>query len=301
MKPNGDSYKSLLPEVKGSYRFNSQLRNWFNTDSYAEIIFRPQDIDDLQYFLKNFSKKEDIKIIGAASNIIFKNKVTKGVIIKLTAKFSLIKHKQNIIEIGTATLCKNAAQYSQNNSLTNLEFMTGIPGSIGGAIAMNAGCYGSEISDFLISATALDLNGNIINLTNNDFGFHYRGSHLIKKQGHNLIFTSAKFQCQPQSSQIIANKIAEFEKNRQESQPIRAKTGGSTFKNPKNHKAWELIDKSGCRGLKFNDAQISNKHCNFLINTNNASGKDLITLINQVQDKVKKQQNINLETEIKII
>lgn len=305
MKPNGTSYdtsyKKFLPDVRGSYRFNAPLRNWFNTESYAEVIFKPKDIEDLSYFLKNFKEKKDIKIIGATSNILFKDKVTNGVIIKLSNAFTTISHQGNIIEIGTATLCKNAAKYGILNSLSNLEFMTGVPGSIGGALAMNAGCYGSETSDFLVSAKAVDLDGNILNFKNEDFGFYYRGNKLCKTQQGNLIFTSAQFQCLKKEPRIISNKIAEFEKKREESQPIRAKTGGSTFKNPPNHKAWQLIDEAGCRGLKYNDAQISKKHCNFLVNTGNATGQDIITLIKQVQGKVKKEFNIDLETEIKII
>ncbi len=321
--------RNILPQVRGSYRFNTLIKNWFDVKTYAEIIFKPKDQEDLVYFLKNFSQKDLIKIIGATSNIIFQNEVTEGLIIKLSSGFSYINicdnelsqdllsksplsfvkkaaidHSQiSILDIGAATLCKNVANFTQSNSLSNLEFLTGIPGSIGGAIAMNAGCYGGEISNFLLLATAIDLNGVIHQFSNQDFGFYYRGSRLCKERSGELIFISARFACHKKDSELVAQTINQFNQAREESQPIRAKTGGSTFKNPVNSskKAWQLIDQANCRGLKMNDAQISEKHCNFLVNQGHASGQDIVNLIEKVQQQVKNFTGEDLEMEIKII
>ncbi len=294
---------NILPKVSGSYRYNSLIKNWFDTKTTAEVIFKPKDQDDIINFLKNFHKKDLIKIIGATSNIVFQNELVKGVIIKLPASFAGLEIvEDDILNVGGANLCKNVTNFLLENSLSNLEFLTGIPGSIGGAVAMNAGCYGSKIKDFLISATAIDLNGNLHQFSNQDFGFFYRGSNLVRERGQELIFISAKFKCAKNCQSEIAKKIAEFNQKREESQPIRAKTGGSTFKNPANSdkKAWQLIDEAGCRGLKVGDAQISTKHCNFLINTGNATGQDIVDLIKMVQDRVKLTSKIKLETELKI-
>ena len=178
-----------------------------------------------------------------------------------------------------------------------LEFLSGIPGSIGGAIAMNAGCYGCDISQNLISATVIDYEGNFHELTNQDFGFVYRGNNLSKK----YIIIAGKFKINNSTTQEIAYKISELQKARENAQPIRAKTGGSTFKNPPNNKAWELIDAIGFRGKSIGDAQISQKHCNFLINNNNASAQDLVNLGEEARKKVFEEFKINLEWEIKIL
>lgn len=298
-KKINDASDINLPNILGSYRFNSKINNWFDTESYAEVIFKPKNEEDLINFLKNISKEKRINIVGAASNIIFKDKITNGVIIKLSAEFAKIKHCNDIITAGAAAFCRNVAIYGKNNSLANLEFLSGIPGTIGGAIAMNAGCYGGEISDFLIEAKALDINGNLIILKNEDFGFFYRGSNLIKNK--ELFFLSASFQCVKQDEKIIDQKINDLVNNREKTQPIRAKTGGSTFKNPQDCKAWELIDKAGYRGFELNNVKVSDKHCNFLINLGNASGDDIIKLIKIIQDDVKAKFDTVLETEIKII
>jgi UDP-N-acetylmuramate dehydrogenase len=289
--------KSQLPTVAGEYRFNAKINNWFDLKGKAEILFRPKNIEDLIYFLQNISPEINIQIIGAGSNVIIADEGVKGILIKLPASFSEIKHEEDFINIGSASLCVNVAQYCKNFGLGGLEFLSGIPGSIGGAIAMNAGCYGGEVSQNLISATAIDYNGNFYEIKNQDFGFFYRGNKLAKK----YIFIDGKFKINKSNSQEVANKILELQKNREISQPIRAKTGGSTFKNPLNNKAWELIDAIGFRGKSIGDAQISQKHCNFLINNGNASAQDLITLGEEARKKVFKKFKINLEWEIKIL
>lgn len=291
----------ILPQVRGIYRANAELKNWFNISAAAEILFRPKDIADLQHFLKNIPKEVPVTILGAASNVIIKDKGIAGVTIRLGGEFAKISHENNLVKVGAACLCANAALYSKNAALTNLEFLTGIPGSIGGAIAMNAGCYGSDISQILISAKAVDFDGNLIELNKvEDFGFSYRENKIAK----NFIFVEALFKGLESDFDTIEKKINEFNRNRESSQPIRAKTGGSTFKNPveqSEKKSWQLIDEAGCRGLSKKDAQISEKHCNFMINNGNASAQDLIDLGTEVQKSVKEKTGITLEWEIKIL
>jgi UDP-N-acetylmuramate dehydrogenase len=299
-----------LPKVRGTYRINAELKNWFNIKAKAEILFRPKDIADLQHFLKNIPQEIPLTILGAASNVIIKDSGIKGVTIRLGGEFAQISHNQNFIIVGAACLCGNVALYSKNVALSGVEFLTGIPGSIGGAIAMNAGCYDSDISQTLISAKAVDFKGNLVELKNlsedisqsqkSDFNFSYRKNKIAQ----NFIFVESKFKCVESDSEIIAQKINELNLRRETTQPIRAKTGGSTFKNPLNQttkKSWQLIDEAGCRGLNKNDAQMSEKHCNFMINNGNASAQDLIDLGNEVKRKVKEKTNIDLEWEIKIL
>lgn len=287
----------ILPPVRGIYRENAELKSWFDVGGKAEILFRPADIKDLQDFLKNCPKEIPINILGAASNVIIRDEGVKGVVIRLSGEFAKVSHNEDIVTAGAATLCGNVALYSKNAALDNLEFFTGIPGSIGGAIAMNAGCYGSDIAQTLISATALDFDGNLIELKNSDFGFVYRGNKIAKK----FIFVEGVFQAAKSTSEIVAEKIAKLNQQREQAQPIRSKTGGSTFKNPENHKAWQLIDEAGCRGMIQGGAQISEKHCNFMINTGKASAQNLIDLGNKVRKLVKENSRVDLEWEIKIL
>lgn len=273
-----------LPKIHGVYRQNCKIKTWFDVGGNAEIVFKPADIDDLKFFLKNISKKIAINIIGAGSNVIISDEGIKGAVIKLDSSFAKINCQNNILNVGSAMLCGNVALYCKNNGLSNLEFLTGIPGSVGGALAMNAGCYGSDISQFLISAKAINYQGEVFEIANKDFGFFYRGNKIAKE----FIFVEASFDVKKSSPEQVLQKIVQFQTQREIAQPIRAKTGGSTFKNPLNLKAWELIDKSGCRGLTIGDAQVSTKHCNFLINKGNAKASDLINLGNEVKKKLKK-------------
>ena len=296
-----------LPQVRGSYRFNAELKNWFNVGGPSEVLFRPADIDDLQNFLKNFTQEIPLTILGAASNVIIADEGIKGVVIKLPGEFAKITCADEVVTVGCATLCGNVALHSRENALAGLEFFTGIPGSIGGAIAMNAGCYGSDVSQILLSVSAIDFAGNWHEFKASDFNFFYRGSELISNAKNNfsggLVFVEAKFKGQKSTKEEVAAKIAQCNEQREAAQPIRAKTGGSTFKNPKNSekRAWQLIDEAGFRGKKKGDAQISEKHCNFMINTGKASARDLIDLGNEVRDAVKNNSGIELEWEIKIL
>jgi len=289
--------KSKLPNVNGEYRFNAKISNWFDLPGRAEVLFRPKDSNDLSYFLKNISPKINVQIIGAGSNVIVADEGVKGVLIKLPSSFAEIYHEDDTITIGSASLCINVSQYCKKFGLGGLEFLSGIPGSIGGAIAMNAGCYGSDISKNLISASIIDYEGNFFELKNSDFGFKYRGNNLLKK----YIFIAGKFKIFKSTSEEISHKIEELQTARENAQPIRAKTGGSTFKNPPNKKAWELIDAIGFRGKSIGDAQISEKHCNFLINKKNASAHDIIKLGEETRKKIFEKFGIDLEWEIKIL
>lgn len=286
-----------LPPVRGTYRKNAELKTWFDVGGRAEIMFRPLDLDDLQNFLKNCPKEIPVQILGAGSNVIISDDGVKGVVIRLPGEFAKISADGDLVRAGAAALCGNVALSCKNYALSGLEFFSGVPGSIGGAIAMNAGCYGSDVEENLISATALDHQGNLHELKNSDFGFFYRGSRISK----NFIFIEGLFRATKSTSEEVAKKISELNQQRETAQPIRAKTGGSTFKNPQEKRAWQLIDEAGCRGKIIGDAQISEKHCNFMINRGKARAQDLIDLGNEVKRLVKEKSKIDLEWEIKIL
>lgn len=302
--------KTFLPnDIRGEYRFNAKIVNWFGIDSIAEVLFKPLDFADLQYFLQNIPQEIKINILGAASNVIIKEPILNGVLIRLGRNFDkitvedLVQNSINevTVTIGAGALCNNTSLYLANNGISGLEFFSGIPGNVGGAIFMNAGCYEGEVAHSLISITTTDYQGNLQVFTKKQCGFSYRFNQLMQEK--KLIILEAKFLLKKGKSTEILEKIKQLQQKRQDSQPIRAKTGGSTFKNPINShkKAWQLIDESGCRGLSYNDAKISEKHCNFLINQNNASAADILTLIKTVQLKVFAETKIMLELEIKII
>ncbi len=286
-----------LPKIRGQYRENAELKTWFDVGGNAEIMFRPADLDDLCDFLKNCPKEIPIQILGAGSNVIISDEGVKGVLIRLPGEFAKISQNGDLIKAGASALCGNVALFSKNCALSGLEFFTGIPGSVGGAIAMNAGCYGSDVSQVLVSATAVDREGNLHQLSNFDFGFFYRGNKVAKK----FFFVEAVFKLIKSSSEEVAKKISELNLQRENAQPIRAKTGGSTFKNPEGKKAWQLIDEAGCRGKIIGDAQISEKHCNFMINRGSARAQDLIDLGDEVKKSVKEKSGVELEWEIKIL
>jgi UDP-N-acetylmuramate dehydrogenase len=297
-----------LPQVRGTYRQNAELKNWFGVEAKAEILFKPADIADLEHFLQNRSQEIPLIILGAASNVIIDG-VVKGVVIRLGGEFAKISHSDEIVTVGAAALCGNVALHSKNAALAELEFFTGVPGSIGGALAMNAGCYGSDVSKTLIKATALDFAGKTHVFTNEDFEFFYRGSVLMKRAKKDfsggIIFVNAEFKAVKSTFDEVAKKIFELNQQRENAQPIRAKTGGSTFKNPDasvtDKRAWQLIDEAGCREMSQGDAQISQKHCNFMINRGSASARDLIDLGDKVKNLVKQKTGVDLEWEIKVV
>jgi UDP-N-acetylmuramate dehydrogenase len=290
-----------LPKIRGIYRPNAKLPNWFDVGGNAELLFRPKDIDDLQYFLQNIDRKIKISILGAGSNVIISDDGVKGVVIRMGREFAKIaiveKDNKFFISAGSSASCLNVANFAKNNAFKGVEFLSGIPGSIGGAIAMNAGCYDGEISKILCSAIALNYQGQKYIFENSQFNFSYRNNELAK----NYIFVEGLFAIEKSSFEEVEKKMQELQIKRENSQPIRAKTSGSTFKNPQGKKAWELIDAIGFRGKKKGQAQFSQKHCNFLINVDNASAQDLIDLANEAKSEVLKKFSINLEWEIKIL
>ena len=289
-----------LPEIKGKYRENADVGKmcWFKTSAIAEILFIPQDIEDLEYFLLNKPRDLPVYIMGAGSNLLIRDGGIKGVMIRLGSGFNYIEHEDNDIMVGGACSDLNLATYVTKNSIAGLEFFAGIPGSIGGALAMNAGAYNNDISSVLVETKAISmLTGEMKAFQNREIGYRYRGKNLSDE----WIFYEAKLRGQKGDKAEILKVIGNIQKQRSSTQPIKSKTGGSTFKNPSNHKAWQLIDQCGLRGMRQGDAKFSELHCNFLVNEGNAKTSDLEFLIETAKERVKEKFNIDLEKEIKII
>ena len=275
--------------------------SWFNLGGNAEYFYKAKDKDQLIEFLRE-TKKEKIKttILGAGSNTLFRDKGVKGVVIKLGKFFSFTKIvDKDILEVGAATLDRKVANFAKDNNLKNLEFLSCIPGSIGGAIVMNSGCYENDISKVLLSVRAININEiSEIEIKRDDIKFLYRGTNLPD----DIIIISAKFKCAVGKKEEIEKKQLNFIERKKLSQPSQIKTCGSTFKNiNEDKKAWMLIKESGCDQFKEGDAIISQKHCNFFVNNGNAKSSDIENLIKKVQKKVYQKTGVNLELEIKIV
>jgi len=273
--------------------------NWFNLGGPAKILFKLQSIDELKRFLKDNKKKNHkIHILGAGSNTLFRDGGFDGIVIKLGNNFSYTKLiKEDEIEVGAATMDRKLSDFATENSLSGFEFLSCIPGSIGGAIVMNGGCYGEDVSKIFSSLKAINFKGEIESFNKDQIKFFYRGNNLKE----NLIILSAVFKGKISNKKKIFERQTNLINKKKESQPTRVKTCGSTFKNPANQKAWELIKLSKCSDLKMGGASISQKHNNFFLNNGNASSSDIESLIHQVKDKVFKKTGIELELEIKII
>ena len=273
--------------------------NWFNLGGPAEIFFKPQNETELKNFLIDIGNKDKkIHILGAGSNTLFRDHGFEGIVIKLGKGFSHARILDNKkIEVGAATLDRQVSEFAYKNSLSGFEFLSCIPGSIGGAIAMNSGCYGYEISQIFSSLKAITLNGELKILNKDELKFFYRGSNLDK----NLIVLSVILEGYPSDKDSIDSKKIKLLNEKKKSQPSKIKTCGSTFKNPINNKAWKLIKLSECTDLKIGGASISKQHCNFFLNEGEASSSDIENLISEVKNKVFKKTGINLELELKII
>mgnify|MGYP006086606943 CR=1 FL=1 len=270
--------------------------SWFNLGGKAEIFLKPDNEDQLEKFLKGNNKL--ITILGAGSNTIIRDGGIKGVTIKLSPRFSYVNLiDKNIIEVGAGTLDKKFSNFATENSLSGFEFLSCIPGSIGGGIKMNCGCYGFTISDNLISIMTIDYKGNKKKIDKEQINFFYRGCNLDE----NLIILSAKFKGKIDDKKRIIAKQEELLKAKKKSQPKQVKTCGSTFKNPNNIKAWKLIKDSGCENMSVGNAKVSEKHCNFFINDGNTTSQEVEELITKVKNKVFEKTGTNLELEIKII
>ncbi len=301
MKQNRTSslFENALPIVRGSYRHNYPLSKiaWFKVGGPAELMFIPKDKEDLVRFLRNIKiDNVDFFVIGACSNLLIRDGGVKGVVIKLGKDFKSIRQKEDYIFAGAGVLDIVLSKFAASKGIGGFEFLSGIPGTIGGSIIMNAGAYGKEISDILISIEAVDNHGKIHHIDSKDITFSYRSSKLQD----NLILLSACLKGYKENKQVINEKLREINKLRSETQPVKRKTGGSTFKNPKdsNYKAWELIELSGCRGMKKGGAKISELHCNFLINTGKASAFELEELGDHVRNKVLYSTGVDLDWEI---
>ncbi len=271
---------------------------WFNVGGPADYLFKPKTIEELITFLKNPPVSLDnIYILGAGSNVLIRDGGYKGVILKLGRGFNTIEFDGDHVICGAASLDRNVALMCRDQGLSGLEFLVGIPGSIGGAIIMNAGAYGYEVKDTLQWIEMVDYDGAIHRFDATDLTMTYRRCQL-PIQG---IVIKAAFKCHQKDPDEIQKKLTSYLEKREADQPVRGKTGGSTFKNPLPHRAWELIDQAGCRGLTINDAQMSEKHCNFMLNLNAATACDLESLGEKVRKQTKEKSGIDLEWEIKRI
>jgi UDP-N-acetylmuramate dehydrogenase len=288
----------MLPPVRGSITLGAPLKDlvWFRAGGPAEVLFRPADIDDLAAFIAAKPADMRLSVIGVGSNLLVRDGGIPGVVVRLSSAFGKIETDGLRMRAGAAALDGAVARAAADAGIAGLEFLRGVPGTIGGALKMNAGCYGREIKDIFVQATAIDAKGNEIKLSAADMGFEYRKA---RTAGDDLIFVEAVFEGRKDEPAAIRARMEELSANREASQPIKSRTGGSTFKNPPGHKAWQLIDEAGCRGLTIGAAQVSEKHTNFLINTGDASAADLEALGEEVRRRVKEKSGITLEWEIK--
>ena len=300
-----------LPQVRGRMTENADISGttWFRVGGPAEVLFRPKDHDDLSKFLAACPEDIPIMVMGVASNLIIRDGGIKGVVIKLGRDFADIEHdKDGVLTAGAAALDMNVAQYAAREGLGGVEFFSGIPGSIGGALRMNAGAYGSETVDVLIDAKVMDRDGSIHDFTAHEMGMTYRHNNIPE----HYIFLSGRFKTSPEKPELIQSRIDAIRERRHESQPVKARTGGSTFANPtvedlrtcelpEDLKTWQLIDKVGGRGLTLGGASMSEKHCNFMLNDGTATATDLENLGEEIRKRVKDQFGLSLRWEIKRI
>ena len=298
-----DELKNFANTIKGKLNFNYDLKksNWFNIGGKTKAYFKPDSLNELVVFLKKFGNKGKILTLGAGSNVLINDKTFDGVIIKLGKNFSNISVLPNrTIIAGSATTDKKLSEFASENNIGGLEFLACIPGTVGGGLRMNSGCFEKEFKDVLLSVQARDKNGRVLTIPSSKIKFGYRENDLDK----DLIFLSASFRGEFKEKQKIEKFMKTLKEKKNKTQPTKIKTGGSTFKNPisqTNQKVWELIKKSVPIDTKFGDAEISDKHCNFFVNRNNASFDDMQKLINFVKEKVKLKTGIKLETEVEII
>ena len=283
--------------------FNIDIKkfNWFNIGGKSKIFFKPKNLTELKEFLKLYNNRGKMFVLGMGSNVLFKDDTYEGVIIKLSKNFStLSKLKPDTLIVGSSCSQKKFSEYALENGISGFEFMYCIPGSVGGGLQMNSGCFGSEFKDKLISLQCIDENGNIKVIPSNKIKFNYRKIEL----NENLIFLSATFKGNLSSKKKIKNLMEKLAIKKNNSQPTKIKTGGSTFKNPIDQttkKAWELIKESVPENINFGDACISKKHSNFFVNKNKATFDEMNSLINFVKKNVKDKTGININLEIKII
>ncbi|MBT5185988.1 MAG: UDP-N-acetylmuramate dehydrogenase [Kordiimonadaceae bacterium] len=289
----------FIPAARGKIEFDAPLAKltWFRTGGSADVLFTPEDTQDLCEFLSKLPHDMPVMPLGVGSNLLIRDGGVEGVVIRFGKKFSDITIDGNLITISAGTPDISVARAALGAGLKGLEFLRGVPGTLGGALKMNAGAYGAEIKDIFVSAKAVDRSGKAHKLSQDDMGFSYRHTSVPD----NYIFTEATLRGEPGDVSIIATKMKEIGDTREESQPLRTRTGGSTFKNPEGLSAWKLIDGAGCRGLKIGGARVSEKHCNFLINEGKATSKDIEELGDEVRRRVMNNSGVKLHWEIKRI
>ena len=298
-----EKLEKILSEFGDNVKFNYDLKkkNWFNIGGKSKVYFKADNLKELVNFLKKLNNEEKIFILGAGSNTLITDKIFDGVVIKLSKNFNNITLlRDEIIIAGSAVLDKSLSEFAMKNNLSGFEFLSCIPGTIGGGIKMNAGCFENEFKDILLSIQAIDKKGNLKTLNSKNINFEYRKSNIPE----DLIFLSASFKGLKSDKKEIKNKINCFRIKKDKNQPTKIKTSGSTFKNPifqTDKKVWELIKDSVPLDKSFGDACISEKHCNFFVNKGNAKFEDMKKLIDFVAENVFRKTGISLEKEIKIL
>jgi UDP-N-acetylmuramate dehydrogenase len=288
-----------LPAVRGRYTENAPLGpvTWFRVGGPAEVMFRPIDVQDLAGFLAGKPADVPATVLGVGSNLLVRDGGVPGVVVRLGRGFAGIETEGDEVRVGAGALDVNVALVAGGAGIAGLEFLSGVPGTIGGALRMNAGAYGAETKDVVVGARAVDPVGRVRDLDPEDLGFGYRCCAVPR----DWIFVSARLRGRLGDRAAIARRTEEIRTAREQTQPIRSRTGGSTFANPPGGKAWELIERAGCRGLTRGGAQVSEKHCNFLINTGNATAADLEALGEEVRRRVFETSGVRLEWEIQRI
>jgi UDP-N-acetylmuramate dehydrogenase len=298
-----EEIKKFSNEIDSKFYFDYDLKksNWFNIGGKTKVYFKPESLSDLVLFIKKFRTKEKIYILGAGSNTLISDTTFDGIVVKLGKNFTNISLLPNdIIVAGSACMDKKLSEFALNNEISGFEFLGCIPGTVGGGLKMNAGCFNKEFKDILISIQAIDRQGRIITVLADKVLFEYRNNDLP----NDLIFLSASFKGEKKDKEVIKKTLTEMKNKKDIAQPTKIKTSGSTFKNPINQtskKVWELIRESVPLDTSFGDAHISSKHCNFFVNKNNASFNDMNKLIEFVKESVEKKTGIKLEKEIKIL
>jgi UDP-N-acetylmuramate dehydrogenase len=291
--------KDVFSGMRGKIEFDAPLSKltWFRTGGNADILFTPEDMQDLSMFLKVLPHAVPVIPLGVGSNLLVRDGGVEGAVIRFGKKFSYMNVDGETITTGAGTPDISVSRKALDASLTGFEFLRGVPGTIGGALKMNAGAYGAEVKDIFETALVMDRNGETLELSFDDMGFSYRHTSVPE----DFIFIEATFKGTLGEKEQIQTRMNEIGEAREDTQPLRTRTGGSTFRNPEGRSAWTLVNAAGCRGLKIGDACVSEKHCNFLINEGKASAKDIEELGDEVKRRVKEKTGVTLEWEIKRI
>ena len=299
VRNRGNDLIGRLPAVRGHLTANAPLdrETWFRVGGAAEVLFRPADRDDLILMLREMPDGTPVTVVGLGSNLLVRDGGVRGVVVRMGREMAGIDVDGDVVSAGAGAPDPAVAAAARDAGLTGLEFLSGIPGTIGGALRMNAGAYGGEIADILLSCEAVDPSGEVHWLSPDDMGFDYRHCSVPE----DWIFTCAAMRGTPGDRSAIAARMADIRQSRETSQPMRTRTGGSTFRNPNGCTAWQLVDEAGCRGLSRGGAKVSEKHTNFLINTGQATAGDIESLGEEIRARVKAGSNVDLHWEIRRI